>query len=56
VTVRRVKLVKAPAGVKRFHSESAAGDPSFQRTLTRPGRYRFVCAFHADMAMTAQVR
>jgi plastocyanin len=51
-----VKLTKAPHGVKRFHSASAATDYSFARTLTKPGAYKIVCTLHQDMTMTIRVR
>jgi plastocyanin len=51
-----VKLVKAPKGVKRFHSASAATDFTFSRKLTRPGTYRIVCTLHQTMTMTIRVR
>jgi plastocyanin len=51
-----VKLVKAPKGVKRFHSASAATDFTFSRRLTRPGTYKIVCTLHQDMTMTIRVR
>ena len=51
-----VKLVKAPKGVKRFHSASAATDYTFTRTLTKRGTYRFLCTLHQGMRMTIRVR
>jgi plastocyanin len=51
-----VKLTKAPHGVKRFHSASAATDYSFSRTLTKTGTYKIVCTLHQDMTMTIRVR
>ena len=51
-----VKLVKAPAGVKRFHSAKAATDYTFSRKLTKPGTYKIVCTLHQDMTMTIVVR
>jgi len=51
-----VKLTKAPRGVKRFHSASAATDYTFSRTLTKPGTYKIVCTLHQDMTMTIKVR
>jgi plastocyanin len=51
-----VKLVKAPKGVKRFHSASAASDFTFSRKLTRPGTYKILCTLHHEMKMTITVR
>ena len=51
-----VKLSSAPKGVKKFHSESAATDYTFKRTLKVPGTYKFVCTLHQDMAMRIVVR
>lgn len=54
--VHDVKLRKGPKGVKRFHSDPAASDYSYSRRLTVPGRYRLVCTYHEEMAMTITVR
>ena len=51
-----VKLVRAPHGVKRFHSASAATDYSFSRKLTKRGSYKIVCTLHQDMTMSIRVR
>jgi plastocyanin len=51
-----VKLVKAPHGVKRFHSASAATDYTFSRKLTKKGTYKILCTLHQDMKMTIKVR
>jgi plastocyanin len=51
-----VKLTRAPHGVKRFHSASAATDYSFTRKLTKQGTYKIVCTLHQDMTMTIRVR
>jgi plastocyanin len=51
-----VKLAKAPKGVKRFRSASAATDYTYSRKLTTPGTYRFVCSLHQDMTMTVTVK
>jgi plastocyanin len=51
-----VKLVRAPRGVKRFHSASAASDYTFSRKLTRRGSYKIVCTLHQDMTMSIKVR
>jgi plastocyanin len=55
-SVHDVKLVKGPKGVKHFHSESAASDYSFRRTLTKRGRYSLVCTFHEGMEMSVRVK
>jgi plastocyanin len=55
-SVHDVELVKRPAGVKRFQSESAASDYSFRRTLKVPGRYRLVCSYHVGMEQTIRVK
>jgi plastocyanin len=54
--VHDLYLRKAPKGVKRFHSDPAASDYSFRRTLKVPGTYRFVCTFHEGMAETIRVK
>jgi plastocyanin len=54
--VHDVKLKSGPKGVKKFHSEAAATDFSFRRTLRKPGRYRIVCTLHEEMKMTIRVR
>jgi plastocyanin len=52
-----VKLVRRPAGVKRFHSELAASDYRYRRKLTKVGRYRMICTLHPDqMVMNVRVR
>jgi plastocyanin len=51
-----VKLVKAPKGVKRFHSASAATDFTFARKLIKRGTYKILCTLHRDMKMTITVR
>jgi plastocyanin len=51
-----VKLTRAPKGVKRFHSASAASDYTYSRKLTVPGTYRILCTLHQDMTMTITVR
>jgi plastocyanin len=55
-SVHDVSLVRAPRGVKHFHSESAASDYTFRRTLYKPGTYKLVCTFHEGMSMTVRVR
>ena len=47
--VHDVKLKSGPPGVRKFHSEPAAGDFSYKRTLKRPGRYKVVCTLHEEM-------
>jgi plastocyanin len=51
-----VKVGRAPAGVKRFHSAKAATDYTFSRKLTKRGTYKIVCTLHQDMTMTIRVR
>ena len=54
--VHDVKLKSGPPGVRKFHSEPAAGDFSYKRKLKRPGRYKVVCTLHEEMEMTIKVR
>jgi plastocyanin len=51
-----VKLKKGPKGVKRFHSEPAAADFTFKRTLKVKGKYLIICTFHENMVQTITVR
>ena len=52
-----VKLVKKPAGVRRFQSALVASDYRFRRKLTKVGRYRMICTLHPDsMNMAVRVR
>ena len=51
-----VMLDKHPKGVKRFMSDYAAGDYTFKRKLTTPGKYTFVCDLHQGMAMNVTVK
>jgi plastocyanin len=52
-----VKLRSGPKGVKKFHSDYAASDFSFARTLKKPGKYVVICTLHADvMRMTIRVK
>jgi plastocyanin len=51
-----VMLDKHPAGVKTFMSDYAAGDYSFKRKLTKPGKYQFMCDLHQGMRMTIVVK
>lgn len=53
--VHDVKLRSGPKGVKKFHSDLAASDYSFARTLKKPGKYFLVCTFHEEMDMTIRV-
>ena len=41
-----VKLVRAPEGVKRFHSEPATADFRFGRRLRVRGTYKVLCTYH----------
>jgi plastocyanin len=52
-----VKLTKAPAGVKKWHSAVAATDFTFRRKLPKPGTYVVLCTLHPDtMEMKIRVR
>jgi plastocyanin len=51
-----VKLRKGPKGVKKFHSDPAAADFSYKRTLKVKGRYSIICTFHENMVQTIVVR
>jgi plastocyanin len=51
-----VKLKSGPKHVKKFHSEAAAAEYSYKRTLKVPGKYKIVCTLHADMRMTIRVK
>lgn len=51
-----VVLTRAPRGVRRFRSASAVSGYRFARRLRRPGRYRVICTFHANMKMRIRVR
>ena len=51
-----VKLGKGPAGVKKFHSASAATDYTYAKKLTKPGTYKIVCTLHQAMKMTITVK
>ncbi len=44
-----VKLTGAPRGVRKFTSPSAAAGFSYSRRLTKIGRYKFICVYHANM-------
>jgi plastocyanin len=50
-----VKLRSGPKGVKRFHSELAASEYRYSRTLKTPGKYRIICTIHQGMDMTIRV-
>ena len=54
-----IRLRRAPGGVDkgRFRSASRRVNYTFQRRLRRPGRYVFVCSFHAPgMRQVIRVR
>jgi plastocyanin len=51
-----VKLKKGPKGVKRFHSEPAAADFTYKRTLKVKGKYLIICTFHENMTQTITVK
>jgi plastocyanin len=51
-----VKLKKGPRGVKKFHSDPAAADFTFKRTLKVKGKYSIICTFHENMVQTITVR
>ena len=51
-----VMLTKRPAGVRQFMSDYAAGDYTFKRKLTKPGKYQFMCDLHQGMRMTVVVK
>lgn len=52
-----VQLVRAPHGVRRFHSPSATADFSYRKRLTRPGTYKLLCTFHESlMRLTVVVK
>ena len=51
-----VKLKKGPKGVKRFHSDPAAADFVYKRTLKVKGKYSIICTFHENMVQTITVR
>lgn len=50
-----VKLTGAPRGVRKFTSPSAAADFEYSRKLTKTGRYKFICVYHAGMTMRVTV-
>ena len=51
-----VKLKSGPKKVKKFHSDAAAADFSYKRTLKVKGKYTVICTFHEDMKMTITVK
>ena len=51
-----VMLDKHPRGVKRFMSDYAAGDYTFKRKLTTPGKYTFICDLHQGINMSVVVK
>jgi len=54
--IHDVKLKKGPKGVKKFHSEFAASEYSFARTLKTSGKYTIICTIHQGMRMTITVK
>lgn len=55
VNRHNVVLRRAPRGVRRFRSKSAVSGYRFARRLRKPGRYRLICRFHANMEMGIRV-
>lgn len=51
-----VRLKSGPKGVKKFKSELAASDFSFNKKLTVPGTYKIYCSLHRDMTQTIVVK
>jgi plastocyanin len=51
-----VKLKKGPKGVKRFHSDPAAADFTYKKTLKVKGKYLIICTFHEEMVQTITVK
>ena len=51
-----VKLRKGPRGVKKFHSDPAAADFTYKRTLKVKGKYLIICTFHENMTQTITVK
>jgi plastocyanin len=51
-----VKLKKGPKGVKRFHSDPAAADFTYKRTLKVKGKYLIICTFHENMTQVITVK
>lgn len=51
-----VKLKKGPKGVKRFHSDPAAAEFTYKRTLKVKGKYSIICTFHENMVQTITVK
>ena len=54
--VHDVYLAAKPKGVKRFHSDAAAADYSFKRTLRKSGKYLIVCTLHEEMTLSVKVK
>jgi plastocyanin len=54
--IHDVRLLTRPKGVKKFHSELAATDFSFKRTLTKPGTYKIYCSIHTTMRLAIVVK
>ncbi|HEY2603935.1 MAG TPA: cupredoxin domain-containing protein [Thermoleophilaceae bacterium] len=51
-----VRLKSGPKGVKKFKSELAASDYSFNKKLTVPGTYKIYCSLHKEMTETIVVK
>lgn len=51
-----VKRKSGPRGSKRFHSDPAAADFRYRRTLNVRGKYVVICTFHVGMDMTITVK
>ena len=56
IDVHDVKLKRAPAGVRKWHSDPASSGYRYRRTLRKPGRYYIVCTLHEEMTMRITVR
>ena len=50
-----VRLTRRPKRAKRFVSAPAATDYSYEKKLTRTGRYTIICTYHEDMAQSIKV-
>lgn len=53
--VHDVQMKTGPKGAKKFASDPLASGQSFARTLTKPGKYTFICSFHEGMTMKLTV-
>jgi plastocyanin len=56
VNTHDVKLTHGPKGVRHFHSDPAAADFRYKRTLKVRGKYVVICTFHEGMDMTITVK